>query len=168
MNKSTLIERLRIGVAGFPMIAEHPSLLMTEAADRLEELDAQLIAAEELNDDQAHRLGKAAATIERVRESLRGLWAGVHLDGHNEHGSHVLPLACGNMELTEEDLQDDAEDIYKDAAFNGFCEAHAVILKYKTGDDGLEFCGVDHVLTELFYGSAAQQEQEHKALEKQE
>ena len=67
MNKSTLIERLRIGVAGFPMIAEHPSLLMTEAADRLEELDAQLIAAEELNDDQAHRLGKAEATIEAVR-----------------------------------------------------------------------------------------------------
>jgi len=42
MNKSTLIERLRTGAEGFPMIAEHPSKLMNEAADRLEELEAQL------------------------------------------------------------------------------------------------------------------------------
>ena len=39
---STLIERLRIGVAEFPIIIEHPSLLMNEAADRLEELETQL------------------------------------------------------------------------------------------------------------------------------
>jgi len=42
MNKSTLIERLRTAAAGFPMIAEHPSKLMNEAADRLGELEAQL------------------------------------------------------------------------------------------------------------------------------
>ena len=39
---STLIARLRTAAEGFPMIAEHPSKLMNEAANGLEELDAQL------------------------------------------------------------------------------------------------------------------------------
>ena len=48
MNKSTLIERLRTAADGFPIIAEHPSKLMNEAADRLEESEAQLEAAQEI------------------------------------------------------------------------------------------------------------------------
>ena len=39
-----LVKRLRCGAAEFPIIAEHPALIMTEAADRIEKLQAQLEA----------------------------------------------------------------------------------------------------------------------------
>ena len=36
---SKLVDRLREGVAEFPVIIEHPSLLLTDAADRVEALE---------------------------------------------------------------------------------------------------------------------------------
>ena len=39
---SDLVKRLRNGVAEFPVIIEHPNKLMKEAADRIEELEAQV------------------------------------------------------------------------------------------------------------------------------
>jgi len=37
----TLIERLRAGVAEFPVIIENPALIMNEAADRLEAVERE-------------------------------------------------------------------------------------------------------------------------------
>jgi len=117
------------------------------------------------------RLEEAEDKLEAVSESLQGFWLGVHLDGVNKHGSHILSLSpmsidFGGQQEVDEELAEIADSVFSDAAKLGHKESHAVVIKWVADYDGFRYVGIDDVLTALLYGSAETQFQKFAAMDK--
>ena len=104
--------------------------------------------------------------IEEVARALRGDWHGVHLDGRNEHGSHVIRLPQRSIELEQDEngdfLKHIAETILTDAEALGFSVGDGVVATFTAySDEGFfshyEYETISPELTALFYGSPTEQ-----------
>ena len=115
----------------------------------------------------ARVLRDLAEEVEALREALRAHdWFSVYLDGRNEHGSHVLPLAGGTIVETEEIERElecqstgTAERIIAEAEAAGFSIGMGLVTRWswvRCGDEGggcWEYARIDPVLTAVRYGT---------------
>ena len=108
---------------------------------------------------------------EQIQAALRQPFLSVYLDGRNEHGSHVLPLAANS--IGDGDILKEMEEALDDQAI-GYAERvidEAERLNYKIGDavvttwkrtgphveDYWELASVDALLSALFFGAPSEQ-----------
>lgn len=66
------------------------------------------------------------AEVKRLREALNRNFCVMYLDGINEHGTHVLPSYPRNFEISDDDISDQADIIWRDAHMLGFKEGDLV------------------------------------------
>lgn len=107
-----------------------------------------------------------------TKQELRRPWMVVFLDGRNEHGSHVLPMAGSTMEDApdEKRLHEDAEQIISEAEAAGHAIGDCVVttwrwVDYGDGCMGWEYGSYHADLTAIFCGTPYEQRQERERFE---
>ena len=115
----------------------------------------------------ADKDAEIAATNEAIKTDARSTWAGLFMDGRNEHGTHVLALPQSTLgqPLLEEDLEPDAERIFQEAEAIGFKTGHAIVcifrfVREEYNHGYYEFDRVSAALTNLMFGTPEEQDAE--------
>ena len=92
-----------------------------------------------------------------------------HMDGRNDHGTHLIPLPASNLcydeiALAMDPMSDVSEQIFSDAERGGYTEGQAIITIWSQQDGGnespvyyWEYEGVSDLLTAAFYGTPDEQ-----------
>jgi hypothetical protein len=109
-----------------------------------------------------------------LRAALKTPYISLHMDGRNEHGTHLLEGAGGcSIPQVEEvmaalDPRDStAEEIFKEAEKAGHSAGHMIVTRWRwvVDEHGYwEFDAIDPLLTSVMHGDASQQDAEIRAL----
>ncbi len=108
-----------------------------------------------------------------LKKIARKPFFSVHMDGRNEHGTHLLPLPytsiddTGYAEVVNEFLDDPrggfTESVFKQAEMLGYQTGDAIVTVWGWRNDEVAYLEYEHVspvLTELFWGTPDEQHQQ--------
>jgi hypothetical protein len=113
---------------------------------------------------------------DELKRIARQPFFSLHMDGRNEHGTHLLPLNQTSIddiwyaEIVNEFLDDTKgefpESVFRQAELLGYRTGDAIVTVWRWQHDETHYLEYDHVspvLTELFFGTPDEQ---HSLMEK--